>query len=525
MRPAVLLSLLLLATASGLPKVAHAGGLAPAGPGLTSLWRAEGDATDAIGGRAGLAVGGVQYGPGMVGQGFVFDGLDSGVFVGDDATLYPAGGSFTVVAWVRTTQATGTGTVAALRECGDSCVLSYADPWVALQVKGGHAAAFLRDGNALGPDDGGVALSGSSIVADGQNHLLAFARDADAQRLALYVDGVREAQVPLGPGSSGSISDEDGLPDPFTIGTDRATGPPAALMNPFSGTIDEVGWWTTPLQAPAMQAIVDAGPGGMTTDDARPISAASAPQSVQQPAITVSYTAHDVGSGAARGLADPAGLAQVRLEVRRLGEVAFLPVGTDTTGAPSGSFAYTAPSSGAYEFRTVATDRAGNVEAVAPAADATTIVALPQDAVATTPAPGPAASRPPAAKRLTIGEIVVGLPGTHACLSRRTFRVHLRAPKGLSIVSATIAVSGRRAIVRRRAAELRAPVDLRNLPAGRFTVRIGVRLTHDHTLSDTRHYRTCAPKQAHENLFRNELVVAGRRSRRRERAIPRPPAF
>jgi len=91
----------------------------------------------------------------------------------------------------------------------------------------------------------------------------------------------------------------------------------------------------------------------------------------------------------------------------------------------------------------------------------------------------------------------VGLPGTRACLSRRAFRVHLRAPKGLSIVSATIAVSGRRAIVRRRAAELRAPVDLRNLPAGRFTVRIGVRLTHNHNLSGTRHYRTCAPKQTH----------------------------
>ncbi len=496
MRPPVLFTLLLLAIASGAPQAARAADLAPAGPGLTSLWRAEGDATDAIGARDGLAAGNLLYGPGMVGKGFVFNGLDSGVFVSDDATLYPAGGSFTVMAWVRTTQSSGRAAVAALRECGDACPPTYSDPWLALRVQDGHAGAFLRDGTALGPDSGGMQLTGTSTVADGRDHLLAFTRDVGAQRLALHVDGVLEAQAPLGPGTNGSISDEDSLPDPFTIGTDRATGPPAALLDPFNGTIDEVGWWTTPVQAPAMLAIVDAGPGGMTTDDARPVSAASAPQSVQQPSITVSYTAHDVGSGAARGLADPAGLAQVRLEARRLGQVAFLPVGTDTTGSASGSFVYTAPSSGAYEFRTVATDRAGNVEAVAPAADATTIVALGQDALVPPSTTTPPPSTPPAAKRLTIGEVVVGLPGTRACLSRRTFRVHLRAPKGMSIVSATIAVSGRRAIVRRRAAELRAPVDLRNLPAGRFTVRIAVRLTHHRALSATRHYRTCAPRRA-----------------------------
>ncbi len=470
--------------------------LAPAGPGLTSLWRAEGDATDAIGGRDGLGVGGLQYGPGVVGQGFVFNGLDSGVFVGDDATLYPAGGSFTVMGWVRTTQATGREAVAALRECGDSCLPTYADPWVALRVQDGHAGAFLRDGTALGPDSGGVLLTGTSSVADGQNHLLALTRDVDAQRLALYVDGVLEAQAPLGPGTNGTINDEDSLPDAFTIGTDRATGPPAALIDPFTGTIDEVGWWTTPLQAPAMLAIVDAGPGGMTTDDARPLSAASAPPSVQQAAVTVGYTAHDQGSGTAHPLADPAGLAQVRVEVRRLGQSSFVPIGTDTTGAQAGSFRYTAPSSGAYEFRSVATDRAGNVEAVAPVADATTIVSLPQNAAAPPATPPAAAPAAPAGKRLTIGEVVVGLPGTRACLSRRAFRVRLHAPKGLRIISATIAVSGRRAIVRKRAAELRAPVDLRNLPAGRFTVKIAVRLTHGRAVSNTRHYRTCAAKRA-----------------------------
>ncbi len=419
------------------------------------------------------------------------------IFVNNDATLYPASRSFTVMAWVSTTQASGRAAVAALRECGDACPPTYSDPWIALRVQDGHAGAFVRDGTALGPDTGGVLLTGTSIVADGRQHLLALTRDVDGQRLTLYVDGVLEAQAPLGPGTSGSINDEDSLPDPFTIGTDRATGATPALLDPFSGTIDEVGWWTTALQAPAMLAIVAAGPGGMTTDDARPVSAASAPASVQQPAITVGYTAHDVGSGATHALADPAGLAEVRLEVRRLGQIAFVPVGTDTTGATSGSFVYTAPASGAYEFRTIATDRAGNVEAVAPVADATTIVALPQDAAAPpSPAPPSTPAPTPAAKRLTIGQIVVGLPGTHACLSRRSFHVRLHAPKGLRIISATIAVSGRRAIVRRRAAELRAPVDLRNLPAGRFTVRIAVKLTQRHALSDTRHYRTCAAKRA-----------------------------
>ena len=39
-----------------------------------------------------------------------------------------------------------------------------------------------------------------------------------------------------------------------------------------------------------------------------------------------------------------------------------------------------------------------------------------------------------------------------------------------------------------------APVDLRGLPKGQFTVKITVTTTSGKTLTQTRKYKTCAPK-------------------------------
>jgi hypothetical protein len=88
---------------------------------------------------------------------------------------------------------------------------------------------------------------------------------------------------------------------------------------------------------------------------------------------------------------------------------------------------------------------------------------------------------------------VVTLPkATRKCRSRRSFRIRLREPKADPLVRATVQVNGRRVrvVAGRR---LTAPVDLRNLPRGRYTVKIAATTASGRVVSGTRRYRTCEP--------------------------------
>ncbi len=161
-----------------------------------------------------------------------------------------------------------------------------------------------------------------------------------------------------------------------------------------------------------------------------------------------------------------------------------------TGGATSGSFNYTASVPGVYAFETVATDLAGNVEALPPTPDAVTTVAG---------AGAPPPARPQsAAAPVTIARVIAGLPSTKTCVSRRAFTIHVVVPAGVHILSATILVNGRQVAVR-KGAHLSAPVNLRGLPKGRYAVRIVVRLAGGKVVAETRRYRTCTPGHHHHS--------------------------
>jgi hypothetical protein len=90
---------------------------------------------------------------------------------------------------------------------------------------------------------------------------------------------------------------------------------------------------------------------------------------------------------------------------------------------------------------------------------------------------------------------VVTLPkATRKCRSRRNFRIRLREPKADPLVRATVNVNAKRVrvVVGTR---LTAPVDLRNLPKGRYTVKIVATTASGRVVQGTRHYRTCVPKR------------------------------
>ena len=110
------------------------------------------------------------------------------------------------------------------------------------------------------------------------------------------------------------------------------------------------------------------------------------------------------------------------------------------------------------------------------------------------PAPAPVTPATPAtAKKPTLNAFAT-LPSNRRCVSRRKFRIRLRHPRGARVLSAVVRVNGKR-VATRRGARITAPVNLRGLPKGRFTVRITVKLADGRTVSGTRRYRTCTPKK------------------------------
>jgi len=120
--------------------------------------------------------------------------------------------------------------------------------------------------------------------------------------------------------------------------------------------------------------------------------------------------------------------------------------------------------------------------------------------VTPTPAPTPvggtgtAAPKPttPATPAVTVGQSVT-FPAATSCASRRKFGIRLRVPKGSDVTQATVKVNGRTVAVR-KGTRLRSTVDLRNLPKGRFTVSITLKLKSGKTVKGERRYKTCVAK-------------------------------
>ena len=81
------------------------------------------------------------------------------------------------------------------------------------------------------------------------------------------------------------------------------------------------------------------------------------------------------------------------------------------------------------------------------------------------------------------------------CVSRRKFPIRLRAPKGQRLARATVYVNGKRVQTIRGRKRLRAPVDLRGLPKGKFKVRIVAVTSQGRRIVSTRTYRTCTKRK------------------------------
>jgi hypothetical protein len=121
----------------------------------------------------------------------------------------------------------------------------------------------------------------------------------------------------------------------------------------------------------------------------------------------------------------------------------------------------------------------------------------PVEAAPPVPPPAPPPPVVPATPVSGTGGVVTAPPNA-VCLSRRHFTIHVVQIRGVEYRRVEVLVDGRRVKVVRGSA-ITAPVDLRGLPRGRYTVRITVTTTTGRRITGTRSYRTCAarPLPAH----------------------------
>jgi hypothetical protein len=189
---------------------------------LVSWWHADGNALDAVGGIDGTLSGTTRFGPGRIGEGFVFDG-NGVVELGHPAKLQLQ--DFTVEAWVkrsRTTQTSPTPGGGEILSCGHN----------------GYAIGMTDDGLLYLSAMEVSAVYSSVLITDLQFHHLAVTKSG--QSVAFYIDGVFDRKVTY----AGTFSFETAL----------AIGGRGDAGGRFMGTIDELSVHDRALSAQEIQA-------------------------------------------------------------------------------------------------------------------------------------------------------------------------------------------------------------------------------------------------------------------------------
>jgi hypothetical protein len=185
---------------------------------LLHEWAADGDATDSVGNDDGEVIGGVSYGDGLFGQGFVFDGIDDGIGFGTSAGDLGSS-DFTVAFVIRTTLMPPLASVLGKRaQCSPGSfwdIRFYANGTIILELL---ESRF----------DTGVTTT--TAINDGLFHTVVFTRAGSV--VSSYVDGFLNNQK-----DSGFVANVSNSASLMT-GLGACTGVDSTV--PFEGTIDEI---------------------------------------------------------------------------------------------------------------------------------------------------------------------------------------------------------------------------------------------------------------------------------------------
>jgi hypothetical protein len=199
--------------------------------GLISWWKGDGGTFDYVGGNSGTLAGNASFGPGLVGQAFVFDGIGDGVTIGNSASLQLQ--TFTIESWVKRAS------LSVASHGGEQSGAIFAGTF------GGYALALFDDGRPLLGKVGVSYVSPSFAITDTNTfHHLAVTKSGT--NVVFYLDGAAQTATPYDPGFEFNGA--------FAIG---ARG--GDLGSSFLGSIDEVSVYNRALAAPELQAIYNAG--------------------------------------------------------------------------------------------------------------------------------------------------------------------------------------------------------------------------------------------------------------------------
>ncbi len=193
--------------------------------GLIGWWQAQGSTADAMTGLTGSFGGNATYGPGFVGQGFVFDGTGDAMIAGTNTAWRLQ--DFTIEAWVKRGNATKSSNAANNAE-----LVSFGS--------GGFGLGMLDDGTLFLTRLDNSIVNSTLQVTDTAWHHVAVTKQGTT--VVMYLDGVGV------PTSAYSVT--------FTFTTPLGIGGRGDTAgNSFLGNIDEVALYYRPLASNEVQTL------------------------------------------------------------------------------------------------------------------------------------------------------------------------------------------------------------------------------------------------------------------------------
>ena len=294
----------------------NTGSCLPPPAGLVSWWSGDKTAEDVQGTNPGRLVGDASYTRGMVGPGFVFDGVDDAVVIPNSASLSPA--QITLDAWVYPTGKAGTNRHIIskdneLRTREYILGATFYDTF--------NANIWLTDGTYV------QALGTTPIQLNTWYHV---AMTHDGTKLDLYVNGVLEA-------TADAVGNRLITVNPVGIG-----GNSAPVF--FQGIIDEAQIFNRALSDAEILAIYQAGADGQCKPD---IFVASI-----NPFYTVSGHGFRISTSIVIQDVNGVGINDATVQLGVIlpsGSALTFPLKTDATGQADVSF--TVADSGLYQFK------------------------------------------------------------------------------------------------------------------------------------------------------------------------------
>ena len=211
---------------------------AAGGSSLISLWQANGDALDSVGGNDGTllpVVGGTTFATGVDDQAFSFDGVNDLVLIDDDPSLNPTT-AITLAAWVRVTGKEGLDRDIVSKD-GESSNRQYLLTASSVNKFRAHLGFFPT------PTSTGCLTNAEFRYFDGGttvnlNQWYHVAMTYDGSTLKLYVDGALDGSCSV----SGAMLTTT---QPVRIGG----GAPGGAQNHFQGLIDNAQIYDSALTA------------------------------------------------------------------------------------------------------------------------------------------------------------------------------------------------------------------------------------------------------------------------------------